>query len=357
MRRIFLTLAAVVFLSMPVVQGQNYTALWKQYAIAQEKDLPKTQLSVLEKIASKAEREKAYGQLLAAELRIVAVQTQIAPDSLSPEIAKLKKKVAVYGGTQAKDYQDGSNPVLAAVYAGALGKLYKNAYVLKDHHKNSDDFFAWALRNPDLLAAQKAADFKPVVVDGVDERIARHRHGASPRVSGLRDRGVHVQGANAVESVALEENRLPDLHVHRCRRAILQRRAIGDVHSTARQAAEAVGVRQAPNAMVDMDGTGIGTDVLIHHQRTVTVLDDVGHGVAGDGRQEGRIKILGDVRRHGDRERRTVHGVVIGRGPGGQPGGARQQRQQSFHDYSFRLSVALSLFVTDCPCPRGNSGR
>ena len=171
MRRIFLTLAAVVFLSMPVVQGQNYTALWKQYAIAQEKDLPKTQLSVLEKIASKAEREKAYGQLLAAELRIVAVQTQIAPDSLSPEIAKLKKKVAVYGGTQAKDYQDGSNPVLAAVYAGALGKLYKNAYVLKNHQQNSEEFYAWALRNPDLLAAQKAAGFKPVVVDGVDSKI------------------------------------------------------------------------------------------------------------------------------------------------------------------------------------------
>jgi hypothetical protein len=49
--------------------GQTYSALWKQAADAEKKDLPQTQIEALRQIVEKAEREKAYGQLLKAELK------------------------------------------------------------------------------------------------------------------------------------------------------------------------------------------------------------------------------------------------------------------------------------------------
>ena len=55
--------------------GQSYSALWKQVSEAEEKDLPKTQYEVLQKIVKKAEKEQQYGQLLKAEL--YAAQTMV----------------------------------------------------------------------------------------------------------------------------------------------------------------------------------------------------------------------------------------------------------------------------------------
>ena len=39
------------------VQGQTYTALWKQAEEAEKKDLPRSQYDVLMKIVDKAQRE------------------------------------------------------------------------------------------------------------------------------------------------------------------------------------------------------------------------------------------------------------------------------------------------------------
>ena len=50
--------------------GQTYSALWKKVEQAGEKDLPKTQYEVLQQIVKKATKEKAYGQLLKAELMV-----------------------------------------------------------------------------------------------------------------------------------------------------------------------------------------------------------------------------------------------------------------------------------------------
>ena len=57
------------------VFGQTYSALWKKAKEAEDKDLPKTQYEVLQQIVKKATKEKAYGQLLKAELEGAATST------------------------------------------------------------------------------------------------------------------------------------------------------------------------------------------------------------------------------------------------------------------------------------------
>ena len=87
--------------------GQGYKDLWKQVEQAAEKDLPKTQISVLNKIVMKAAKEKLYGQLLKAELMKTSRIVEISPDSLEPAIKNLE--------TQALQAEK-KDAALAAVY-------------------------------------------------------------------------------------------------------------------------------------------------------------------------------------------------------------------------------------------------
>ena len=64
-----------------VVLAQSYDALWKQYKGFADKDQPKSALVILEKIKTKAEKEKSYGNLLAALMREVNHQREISNDS------------------------------------------------------------------------------------------------------------------------------------------------------------------------------------------------------------------------------------------------------------------------------------
>ena len=86
--------------------AQSYDALWKQVDEAGKKDLPKTQIATLKKIAAKAETDKNYGQLLSARLMAAGLQVTISPDSADVEIARL---VTLAEKAEAKD------PVLASV--------------------------------------------------------------------------------------------------------------------------------------------------------------------------------------------------------------------------------------------------
>ena len=78
-----------VFLLMPMgLFGQTYNDLWKQVNQAQNKDLPKTAISHLEKIEKKAQTEKAYGQLMQSTLMHAKLMAEVAPDSLAPAVAR-----------------------------------------------------------------------------------------------------------------------------------------------------------------------------------------------------------------------------------------------------------------------------
>lgn len=64
------------------MSAQGISGLWKQYEGALEKDQPKTALAVLHNIEKKAEKERRYGDLLAATLREVAMQREVSDDSM-----------------------------------------------------------------------------------------------------------------------------------------------------------------------------------------------------------------------------------------------------------------------------------
>ena len=138
------------------LQGQTYTALWKQAEEAEKKDLPRTQYDVLMKIVKKAQKEGQYGQLLAAELAGSRVMTTISPDSLQPAVERIAER-----RQQTKD------KALHAVYTVVLKKIYDDNQQLErseDYTVTLDD------ETCARLAAVKAADYKPLTVEGKDSR-------------------------------------------------------------------------------------------------------------------------------------------------------------------------------------------
>ena len=85
-----------VALMLPVfIFGENYASLWKKVAQAEEKDLPKSEYEWLQNIVKKAEKGKDYGHLLKAELLGAQVMSEIAPDSLMPEMARIADRKSV----------------------------------------------------------------------------------------------------------------------------------------------------------------------------------------------------------------------------------------------------------------------
>lgn len=142
-----------------LVQAQSFASLWKNVTEAQQKDLPKTQGQWLEKIVSKAKREKQYGQLLKAETMRAAANTQVSPDSADIELGRLEQ--------QAEGAKD---PVLRAVLSSVVGKLHRQRGG-QEHVGRSQEWFRRSMENLDLLAQQKSTDYTPAVMNGIDSRI------------------------------------------------------------------------------------------------------------------------------------------------------------------------------------------
>ena len=92
MKKSLIVLLLIGLLLPMTMSAQSFDALWKQVEQARQKDLPKTQINLLDKIGRKARREKIYGQLLAANLLSLQLKTSISPDSLEVEINNLKER-------------------------------------------------------------------------------------------------------------------------------------------------------------------------------------------------------------------------------------------------------------------------
>ena len=146
---------------MSLLFGQTYNALWRQVKDAQNKDLPQTEQQVLRQIVQKARQEKAYGQLLKAELGLTRSAATVSPDSLQPAVERLQQ--------QAEATQDVH---LQAVYYAVLGKIYRNNTQLDDDWRSiSDNYFLKALSHPAELAAVKVDGYKPLVVKEADSQL------------------------------------------------------------------------------------------------------------------------------------------------------------------------------------------
>ncbi len=169
MKRNIITLMFVVF-AMTQAVAQTYDNLWKQAAVFQQKDLPKSEIGVMKKIASKATLSKDYGQLLAAEMRQAMLWYRISPDSLTPAITRMERQAE-----QTKD------PMLKAVWNAALGKMYceyRYSIVSDDENsrrdrseineKRSIEYFQKALAHPDLLAKHTSTEYVPLTLKGMD---------------------------------------------------------------------------------------------------------------------------------------------------------------------------------------------
>ena len=149
---------------MPMMAlADSYTSLWKQVKQAEEKDLPRTELKVLDRIVAKAERERAYGHLLKARLKQTWVLGNISPDSVADGVHRLEE--------QARRAEQGDE-VLAAVYYSALGTIYKSTDALCDSAEAvSRRYYSRSLAHPQLLAKAFVPDYTPFILDGEDSRV------------------------------------------------------------------------------------------------------------------------------------------------------------------------------------------
>ena len=164
-------IASMMAMSL-VAEAQSFTSLWKKVRVAEEKDLPQQQMTVLRQIAAKAERESAYGHLLRAEMQELQQVTMTAPDSLAPMTARLERKA------------DGAtNPVVKAVYHALLYQLYHDYATMPRYRKSNltvtlDSADAKAARSKQLamlpveqLAMTPENSYLPLVVKGANASI------------------------------------------------------------------------------------------------------------------------------------------------------------------------------------------
>ncbi len=147
----------LALLSVPMIFfGQSYSSLWNKVSEAEKKDLPKTQVEVLQKIVSLAEKERAYGQLLKAEILQAQVMGMISSDSLKPAVDRLEKRC-----------NEAGDEVLKTVYRTVL-------YRIGDYSRQLDVAYPKPELTADIcrkLADVKEKSYKPFVVSGVDSRI------------------------------------------------------------------------------------------------------------------------------------------------------------------------------------------
>ena len=159
-KKIVYMIMALLVLSVQAMRGQSFDALWKQDAAAENKDLPQTRQEVLRQIAIKAEKEKAYGHLLKAELMQARVQASVSPDSLQPAVERLKERAEAM-----KDVP------LQAVYYAALSIIYQNnSSYFEDWQQQCDTYKQKAMAHPAELAAVKVDSYEPFVVKGKDSQ-------------------------------------------------------------------------------------------------------------------------------------------------------------------------------------------
>ena len=177
MKRNIITLIIVVFAMMQAT-AQTYDNLWKQADVIAQKDQPKSEIGVMQKIISKATAAKDYGQLLAAEMRQMMLWKEISVDSLTPNVKRMEAEVL-----KTKD------PMLKAVRYAVLGKVYHdNPYGIevdetsleqredasyyqsqrKVNMKKSQEFFKKAMAHPELLAKHTSTEYVPLTLKGVD---------------------------------------------------------------------------------------------------------------------------------------------------------------------------------------------
>lgn len=163
MKKTFVSLLMILSFLPAIAAGDGYDKLWKKVDEAVKKDLPKTQISLLEQISAKAEAGRDYGQMLKAEWQAMRAWWTISPDSLLPQISRMERRAAAYEQT---------DPALAAVCYAALGKTCEQAGRRDTDMKSlAATYCDKAMARPAALAAVKAKNYEPFTIAGRDAAI------------------------------------------------------------------------------------------------------------------------------------------------------------------------------------------
>lgn len=163
MKRSRLISIAVALLIPLAAIADSYTSLWKQYDAAVKKDHPQTVLKLLSQIADKAQRERAYGQLLKAQVKSADYQCELSVDSLQPVVERMR--------LMEQQAESSGDNVLAAIYQSVLGSVYtNNSFAFDDAKAIGKQYFKKSMSHPDALAKAYATGYEPFVVDGVDSK-------------------------------------------------------------------------------------------------------------------------------------------------------------------------------------------
>ena len=140
--------------------GQTYSALWKKVDEAEKKDLPQTMSKVLQQIVDKATTEKAYGQLMKAELKNAQVKASVAPDSLKPAVEALETRC-----------QGINDEVLRIVYQTVLYRIHRyNRTILEKEPQKPELTAALCAK----LAQVKDETYVPFVEVESDSKLFDH---------------------------------------------------------------------------------------------------------------------------------------------------------------------------------------
>ena len=150
---------AVGTLADAKVTKRSYHSLWRQAYKYATKQLPRSQMGVMDQIMVKARYESNYGQLLAAEMMKTSLMGELSPDSIPDAIGHLVEE---------ERSANTWNPTLAAVYQTVLANVMKiGDYDIEEAEK----YRKKAVENTKLLAANQATTLQPFVSIGMDSEI------------------------------------------------------------------------------------------------------------------------------------------------------------------------------------------
>ena len=143
------------------IHAQSYASLWKKVAQLRDKDLPQSAAKQAHKIYTLASQRNDDGQMIAALLTEMSLQSDISPDSAQTALDRMEHLLAV-------KHQAPTRSLLHLV----LGHLYQlqNSYLQENAQTRAYSHLQASMSDPDLLANAHATDYLPLIIRGSDSK-------------------------------------------------------------------------------------------------------------------------------------------------------------------------------------------
>lgn len=156
MKKVHLLSWLVLFISLfpSILQAQSYDELWKEVEVSQKKDLPKTVISVVDKIYTKAKGEKNIPQMMKAYIVRAESRIRLTPDSALAEYDGIRRWA-----------ESETDLVVRAALNHIMGSL-----ILDNQQLGTEDdairYFRLSLKDKEALGKASAKDFRPMTTSG-----------------------------------------------------------------------------------------------------------------------------------------------------------------------------------------------